>query len=76
MKSLSTMLVEEVHSLSYATDTYRVILRSVTDEEIEPGFALPPAAVKVELVCTGERGKAYLARLGEYVTMELRKRHA
>ena len=74
MKSVSTMLVEEVHALYYAKDTYRVILRSVTDEEIDEVWKLPPSAIKMEMVCSGERAKYYRERLGEYVTMEVRKR--
>lgn len=74
MRSLATMVIEEVHALSYAADTYRVILRSVTDEEIAEPLRLPVAAVRTELVCTGERAKWYLANLGGYVTQENRRR--
>jgi hypothetical protein len=74
MKSVSTMVIEEVHALSYAAGEMRVVMRSVTDEEIEPAWILPPSAVKVELVCNGERAKWYRENLGEYVTLEVRKR--
>jgi hypothetical protein len=73
MKSVSTMLIEEVHSLSYASGACRIVLRSVTDEDISEAWQLPPGTVKLELVCTGERAQWYLERLGSYVTMELRK---
>jgi hypothetical protein len=74
MKSISCMLIEEVCLLSYAENTSRVVLRSVTDEEISEGFKLPPGAVRLELTVTGERAKWYAAHLGDYVTLEVRKR--
>jgi hypothetical protein len=74
MRSLATMLIEEVHALSYAADTYRVILRSVTDDEIAESAKLPPSSVRTEIVCVGERAKWYLEHLGGYVTQENRKR--
>lgn len=74
MKSQSTMLIEEVHKLSYQANAVRVILRNVTDEEIEAAWQLPPSAVRLEIVCHNDRAKWYMEHCGEYVTMDLRKR--
>ncbi len=74
MKSISTMVIEEVTSLAYAEGEKRVKLRSVTDEDIESAFRLPPASVTMEIVMNGERAKWYENHLGEYVTLEIRRR--
>jgi len=74
MKSVATMLIEEFHSLSYASGVSRIILRSVSDEDINPSWKLPPGALRVELQCDGERAKWYSEHLGEYVTLEIRRR--
>jgi hypothetical protein len=70
------MLVEEVHDLSYQRNVLRVILRSVTDDDIDPAFRLSPAAARIELYVEGERADQYRKLLGEYVTMKISRRAA
>ena len=74
LKSVSTMLIEEVAALSYANGTKRITMRSLTEEEIRDCWQLPPGSVRLEIVCTGERARWYEEHLGEYVTMEVRRR--
>jgi hypothetical protein len=74
MKSVSTMVIEEVTSLAYHKGLCRVSMRSVTDEEIPEDRRLPPSAIALTILVSDDRAKWYAEHLGEYCTLEIRKR--
>ena len=74
LKSVSTMVIEEVCSLAYQIGKKRILMRSVTEEEIPAQWQLPPGSIRMELDCTDQRAEWYMEHLGEYVTLEIRRR--
>ena len=74
LKSVSTMVIEEVHSLSYQIGKKRIVMRSVTEEEIPDAWKLSPGSIRMELDCDSARAEWYQEHLGEYVTLEVRRR--